>query len=144
VIEVNCLFGDPEAQAIIPRLKSDIVPLLEACADGNLNKVEDLEWDPRPAICVVAASAGYPASSSKGDVIEGLDAVREMEDVHVFHAGTARQGDDVVTAGGRVLGVTALGDDIEQARERAYDAMERIRFDGMQYRRDIASRALNR
>ena len=144
VIEFNCRFGDPEAQVIITRLKSDIVPLLTACADARLNQVEDLEWDPRPAVCVVMASGGYPASSSKGDVISGLDEVREMEDVYVFHAGTAREGEDVVTAGGRVLGVTALGDDVAQARERAYAAVDKIRFDGMQFRRDIASRALNR
>ena len=144
VIEFNCRFGDPEAQAIVPRLRSDIVPLLAACADGRLAQAPDLDWDPRPAVCVVLASRGYPASSSKGDVIHGLDAVRELPDVHVFHAGTAREGDHVVTAGGRVLGVTALGDTVEQARERAYAAVERISFDGMQYRRDIASRALGR
>ena len=144
VIEFNCRFGDPEAQAILPRLRSDLVPLLAACADGRLSQVEDLAWDPRPAVCVVVASAGYPGSSRHGDVIDGLRAVRDLEDVHVFHAGTARRGDDIVTAGGRVLGVTALGDDVAAARDRAYRAVELIRFDGMQYRRDIASRALGR
>jgi len=144
VIEFNCRFGDPEAQVIIPRLKSDLVPLLVACADGKLNTVPDLEWDPRPAVCVVMASGGYPQSSSKGDVIEGLEAANEMEDVIVFHAGTARVGNEVVTAGGRVLGVTALGDTIEAARDRAYEAVAKIRFEGMQFRRDIAARALAR
>ncbi len=144
VIEFNCRFGDPEAQVILPRLRSDIVPLLDACAAGRLSDAPDLEWDPRPAVCVVMASAGYPASSSKGDVISGLEVARAMEDVVVFHAGTAREGDDVVTAGGRVLGVTALGDTIQAARDRAYEAVEAIRFDGMQFRRDIASRALGR
>ncbi len=144
VIEFNCRFGDPETQVILPRLKSDLVPILKACADGRLNTVPDLEWDPRPAVCVVMASAGYPATSSKGDVIEGLDDVRAMDDVFVFHAGTERVGGEVVTAGGRVLGVTALGDTVQAARDRAYEAVEKIRFDGMQFRGDIAARALAR
>jgi len=144
VIEFNCRFGDPEAQVIIPRLKSDIVPLLVACADGKLNTAPDLEWDPRPAVCVVLASGGYPQSSSKGDLITGLGDVREMEDVTVFHAGTARVGQEVVTAGGRVLGVTALGDTIEAARDRAYEAVAKINFEGMQFRTDIAASALAR
>ena len=116
---------------------------LQTVADGRLGDVAELEWDPRPAVCVVMSSRGYPASSSKGDVIQGLDAAEEVPDVVVFHAGTARNDDDeVVTAGGRVLGVTALGDTIEQARERAYEAVSRIHFDGMQFRTDIASSAL--
>ncbi len=142
VLEFNCRFGDPETQVILPRLKSDLVTLLDAVADRRLGQVEDLEWDPRPCVGVVMASRGYPESSSKGDVITGLDAVHEMEDVVVFHAGTAREGNDVVTAGGRVLCVTALGDDVAAARERAYAAVDQIAFDGMHFRTDIAHRAL--
>ncbi len=142
VVEFNCRFGDPEVQPILMRLKSDLVPLLVGVAEGKLGELDDLEWDPRVAVCVVAASRGYPASSSKGDVIEGLEDVAAMEDVEVFHAGTARQGSDIVTAGGRVLGVTALGDGVAAARARAYEALEHIRFDGMQFRTDIAASAL--
>ncbi len=144
VIEFNSRFGDPETQVVLPRLRSDLVPLLAACAEGRLNQVEDLDWDPRPAVCVVLASAGYPESARKGDAIHGLREAGELDDVLVFHAGTKRVGDDVVTNGGRVLGVTALGANVEAARDRAYEAVERIRFDGMQFRRDIASRALGR
>ncbi len=143
VIEFNARFGDPEAQAVLMRTQSDLMPLLEGCADGKLSDVEELTWDPRPAVCVVMASRGYPASSSKGDVITGLEDVKAMDDVVVFHAGTRREGHDVVTNGGRVLGVTALGDTIQSARDRAYEAAGKISFDGMHFRRDIAARALD-
>jgi phosphoribosylamine--glycine ligase len=137
VVEFNCRFGDPETQVVLARMKSDLVPLLVATADGKLSDVTELEWDPRTAVCVVMASRGYPETSSKGDAIRGLDAVATMQDVVVFHAATARVGDSVLTAGGRVLGVTALGDTVEAARERAYAAVAQIRFEGMQYRSDI-------
>ena len=141
VLEYNARFGDPEAQAVLPRLRSDLVELLEAaCRPGGLAGAEP-EWDPDWAVTVVLASRGYPESSSHGDVIHGLDEVEEAE---VFHAGTALQGGRIVTAGGRVLCVTGLGRTPGQARDRAYAAAERIRFEGRQMRRDIASRALDR
>jgi phosphoribosylamine--glycine ligase len=138
VVEFNCRFGDPETQVVLARMKSDLVPLLVATADGKLSDVTQLEWDPRAAVCVVMASRGYPETSSKGEAIHGLAAASSMEDVVVFHAGTARAGDTVLTAGGRVLGVTALGDTVAAAREKAYAAVAQIRFEGMQYRKDIA------
>jgi phosphoribosylamine---glycine ligase len=141
VLEFNTRFGDPETQAILPRLRSDLLELLSAAVEpGGLAGV-DLDWDPRPAVTVVLASAGYPASSSSGDVIRGLDRV--PADVFVTHAGTAFNADgEVVTAGGRVLSVTALGDDILDARATAYAAAEMIEFDGRQLRRDIAARVV--
>lgn len=140
-LEFNCRFGDPEAQVVLMRMKSDIVPLLLAVADGKLSDVTELKWDPRPAVCVVMASRGYPQSSSAGDIIGGLESAREMPDVQVFHAGTAREGERVVTAGGRVLGVTALGDTVAEARAKAYAAVGKIAFEGMQFRTDIAASA---
>jgi phosphoribosylamine---glycine ligase len=138
VVEFNCRFGDPETQVVLARLRSDLVPLLVATADGKLADVQDLEWDPRAAVCVVMASRGYPESSSKGDAIEGLEAAGAMDDVVVFHGATARAGDRVLTSGGRVLGVTALGDTVEAARAKAYAAVAKISFPGMQFRTDIA------
>jgi len=143
VLEFNARFGDPETQAVIPRLKSDIVPVMQACIDGTLDKVQ-LEWAEGPAVCVVMASGGYPAKYEKGKVISGLKAAGAMENVIVFHAGTARKGDDVVTNGGRVLGVTALGDDIEDAIKNAYEAVDKISFENAYFRRDIGHRALER
>ena len=141
VLEYNARFGDPEAQAVLPRLRSDLVELLEAaCRPGGLAGVEP-EWDPDWAVTVVLASRGYPESASHGDVIEGLE---EVEDAEVFHAGTAVQGGRIVTAGGRVLCVTGLGRTPGQARDLAYGGAERIRFEGRQMRRDIASRAVDR
>ncbi len=138
VLEYNARFGDPETQAVLPRLKSDIVELLEGSTrPGGLEGVAP-EWSPRWAVTVVLASRGYPESSSKGDVIEGLSSSGSL-DVEVLHAGTAQQGSEVVTAGGRVLNVTGLGDDPSEARDRAYAAAGRISFDGMQMRRDIAA-----
>jgi len=141
VLEFNCRFGDPEIQAVLPRLQTDLIDVVEAALDRRLSEVE-LRWDPRPAVCIVMASAGYPGSYKKGHVIEGLSDAEALPDVTVFHAGTKRVGDKVVTDGGRVLGVTALGDDIASARARALDAVDMIHFDGAFCRRDIAHRAL--
>jgi phosphoribosylamine--glycine ligase len=136
VIEFNVRFGDPETQVVLPRLRSDLADLLHrACDPGGLAGVE-LEWDPRAAVTVVLASGGYPDSSSSGDVIHGLD--RAAAAAEVLHAGTKEAGDDVVTAGGRVLNVTALGDTVPEARSAAYAAADMIDFDGRQLRRDIA------
>jgi len=143
VLEFNCRLGDPETQPIMARLKSDFATLLEHGIEGTLDEVE-AEWDRRPALGVVLAAHGYPDSPRKGDVIAGLDKIgaETHPDVTVFHAGTALDGDSVVTSGGRVLCVTALGDSVRQAQRAAYRAVEAIRFDGMQYRRDIGHRAL--
>jgi phosphoribosylamine--glycine ligase len=141
VLEYNARFGDPETQAVLPRLRSDLLDLLEAAATlGGLAGVEP-EWSDDWAVTVVLASGGYPESSSNGDVIEGLD---EVEDADVFHAGTAERGGEIVTAGGRVLSVTGLGATPGEARDRAYAGAERIHFDGKQLRTDIASRAVDR
>jgi phosphoribosylamine--glycine ligase len=137
VIEFNCRFGDPETQAVLVRLQSDLVPYLHAAAVGKLSDVEPPRWDPRPAVGVVIASRGYPETSSKGDQIHGLAAAAEVPDVQVFHAGTSQVGDRVVTAGGRVLCVTALGETWDAARARAYEAVSKISFPGMQHRTDI-------
>jgi phosphoribosylamine--glycine ligase len=142
VLEFNVRFGDPEAQAVLPRLHSDLLDvLIAATLPGGLAGVE-LTWDPRWAVTVVLASAGYPASSSKGDVISGLEDV--PAGVEVTHAGTASADGRVVTAGGRVLNVTALGDDPGAARDAAYAAADVIEFEGRQLRRDIALRAVQR
>ena len=141
VLEYNARFGDPETQAVLPRLRSDLLELLEASSRaGGLAGVEP-EWSDEWAVTVVLASRGYPQSSSSGDVISGLD---DAEGAEVFHAGTAEQGGEVVTAGGRVLNVTGLGATPGEARDRAYAAAERIQFDGRQLRSDIASRAVDR
>jgi phosphoribosylamine--glycine ligase len=141
VLEFNVRFGDPETQAILPRLRTDLLDLLEAsCASGGLAAAEPLDWTPEMAVTVVLASAGYPESSSSGDVIVGLDTV--SPDVLVTHAGTARNpAGEVITAGGRVLSVTALGNGAAAARDAAYAAADMIEFDGRQLRRDIAQRA---
>ncbi|MCC7082930.1 MAG: phosphoribosylamine--glycine ligase [Burkholderiales bacterium] len=139
VLEFNCRLGDPETQPILLRLKSDLAGLLEAAFSGTLDKMEP-QWDRRVALGVVLAAHGYPESARKGDNIEGLPP-DEATDLKVFHAGTARQGERVVTAGGRVLCVTALGDSVRLAQRRAYEAAEQIRFDGVQMRRDIGHRA---
>jgi phosphoribosylamine--glycine ligase len=141
VLEFNCRFGDPETQAVLPRLDSDLLELCAAGAAGELSGVKAL-WKPRQCVTVVMASAGYPASSHKGDVISGLAAAGALHDVTVYHAGTARQNGDVVTAGGRVLAVSALGDGFAAARERAYEGVAEIHFDGKQTRPDIAERAV--
>jgi phosphoribosylamine--glycine ligase len=141
VLEYNARFGDPETQAVLPRLRSDLLELLEASTrPGGLAGLEP-EWTSDWAVTVVLASRGYPESSSSGDVISGLD---DMEDAEVFHAGTAERDGQVVTAGGRVLNVTGLGATPGEARDRAYAAAERIEFDGRQLRTDIAARAVDR
>ncbi len=142
VLEFNCRMGDPETQPIMLRLKTDLVDLVDAAIDGRLDKVE-AEWDRRVALGVVLAAAHYPDNPRKGDAIHGLPE-REVADAHVFHAGTAVAGGQVVTAGGRVLCATALGDTVKLAQNRAYELIDQIRFDGMQYRRDIGHRAIRR
>lgn len=137
VLEFNCRFGDPETQTILPRLRSDLLDLIEATVDGTLENTT-AQWDERTAVTVVMASGGYPGKYDTGKVITGLEGCAELNDVQVFHAGTRRENGAVVTAGGRVLAVTALGADVQQARERAYDAVSRIQFEGAHYRRDIA------
>jgi phosphoribosylamine--glycine ligase len=136
VLEFNCRFGDPETQAILPRMKSDLLPLLEATIDANLPDAK-IEWDPRPAVTVVMASGGYPDKYEIGKPISGLERA-PSDDVQVFHAGTRRENGEVVTSGGRVLAVTALGDNVTTARTRAYEAVAQIQFQGCHYRRDIA------
>ncbi|HIE26521.1 TPA: phosphoribosylamine--glycine ligase [Candidatus Poribacteria bacterium] len=144
VLEFNCRLGDPEAQVILPRLGSDLIPALEACVNGTLNQVQ-LEWKPEPAVCVVMASGGYPQRYETGKIITGLMEAEAMDDVIVFHAGTATDKDgDFITNGGRVLGVTALGRDIKTAIDRAYEAVGKIHFDKVHYRRDIGYRVMNR
>lgn len=140
-LEYNCRFGDPETQVVLPRLESDLLEILLATVEGRLDEVRP-RWSPQACICVVVASGGYPGSYEKGKVITGLDAANEDPLVQVFHAGTALQDGQVVSAGGRVLGVTALGDDLRQAKDRAYAAIEKIDFEGMYCRRDIGWRAL--
>ena len=140
VLEFNCRFGDPETQALLPRMKSDLVPLLEATIDGKIDK-HSIEWDERASVTVVLASGGYPGNYETGKKISGLDEAAKLEDVQVFHAGTKKVGGETVTAGGRVLAVTALGPTIASARKRAYEAVSRIHFDGCHYRRDIALNA---
>jgi phosphoribosylamine--glycine ligase len=143
VLEFNCRFGDPETQPILMRLQSDLVEAIEATLDGRLDQIE-LRWDPRPAVCVVMASAGYPGDYPKGLPIRGLADAAKVRDVQVYHAGTARRGNEIATAGGRVLGVTAIGDTIQAARQWAYEAVEMISFEGATWRRDIGSRAAAR
>jgi len=141
VLEFNARFGDPETQAILVRLESDLMDALEACADGRLSQIE-MRWSPGAAVCVVASSAGYPGSYKTGLPITGLSAAAQVPGVQVFHAGTAQVGGQLLTAGGRVLGVTAAADSLSQALARAYQAMGEIQFEGMYCRRDIAHRAL--
>jgi phosphoribosylamine--glycine ligase len=141
VLEFNCRFGDPETQALLPRMKSDLLPLLEATIDGNVDKCA-IEWDARTAVTVVLASTGYPGKYETGKSISGLDDAAELENVQIFHAGTKRDGDQVKTAGGRVLAVTALGATIEAARARAYEAVSCVCFEKCHYRRDIALNAV--
>ncbi len=142
VVEFNCRMGDPETQPILMRLKSDLGDLVEAAIQGKLDEVET-DWDRRVALGIVLAAAGYPESPRKGDPIAGLPET-PTEDAHVFHAGTAERDGQVVTAGGRVLCVTALGDSVRSAQKRAYDLADAIVFDGRQFRRDIGHRAVSR
>ncbi|MEN8141229.1 MAG: phosphoribosylamine--glycine ligase [Thermodesulfobacteriota bacterium] len=143
VLEFNCRFGDPECQPLLMRLDSDLVDLVEAVIDGTLAEIE-LEIDPRPTVCVVMAAGGYPGSYDKGMKINGLAQAAEVDDVVVFHAGTARSGDDTVTSGGRVLGVTAIADTLQAAISQAYRAVECISWQDSYYRSDIGAKALQR
>jgi len=137
VLEYNCRLGDPETQPLLMRLKSDLVPLLMATAEGKLDTVDAPEWDPRVAVCVVACSGGYPGTYRKGVPIFGLDRIETGPDLQVFHAGTRMAGRDLLTDGGRVLAVTALGVDVHAARKSCYDALAKLEFEGMHFRQDI-------
>jgi len=143
VLEFNVRFGDPETQPILMRLKSDLLQVMLAVCDGKLDEIT-LEWDERPAVCVVMAAGGYPGEYEKGKKITGLDEAEQIEDVVVFHAGTAEKDGDIVTNGGRVLGVTAKGNSIADAKARAYSGVDKIKFEGAYCRRDIADKAIRR
>ncbi len=142
VLEFNVRFGDPECQPLLMRLQSDLLDIIEATVDGCLDSIEPPQWDPRPAICVVVASEGYPGDYQKGREITGLAAAAELEDVKVFHAGTKLQDGKVLTDGGRVLGVTAIGDNISDAKLKAYTAVQMVRWPGAWCRKDISDKAL--
>jgi phosphoribosylamine--glycine ligase len=142
VLEYNVRFGDPECQPLLMRLKSDLLDLLEATVDGGLDEVAPPEWDPRPAVCVVMASEGYPGKYERGQPIRGLEEAAKVPDVKVFHAGTAIHNGQVVTNGGRVLDVTALGSSISAAKLQAYTGVKNIRFSGAWCRKDISDKAL--
>ena len=143
VLEFNARFGDPETQVIMARMRSDIVPILQQVAAGQLKETK-IEWAKEPAVCVVLAARGYPDTPETGKVVRGLDALSEDTDVVVYHAATAQKDNEVVTVGGRVLGVTALGANLDAAVARAYEAVGKLSFDGMFYRKDIGQRALAR
>lgn len=143
VVEFNARFGDPETQVVLPLLQSDLAEIMAACAKGTLQP-EMVEWRDKAAVCVVMASGGYPGSYKKGLPITGLKAAGAMEDVVVFHAGTREEDGKILTNGGRVLGVTAVADDIPSAQQKAYDAVDKIHFEGAHFRQDIAWRALRR
>ena len=141
VLEFNARFGDPETQVYLTRLENDLVELLDASVSGTLGRME-LKWKPAASVCVVMASGGYPGNYEKGKPIRGLDDAAKLSGVKVFHAGTALKENQIVTNGGRVLGVTALDKDLKSAQAAAYAAMEKIHFDGAHFRRDIGSKAL--
>jgi phosphoribosylamine--glycine ligase len=138
VLEFNCRFGDPETQVLMPRLKTDLVDLLEATITGELDAVT-AQWDTRPAVCIVMASGGYPGNYEVGKTIDGLEHLNRIDDLIVFHAGTRLHENRILTSGGRVLGITAVGDTLWEAKGRAYNALEKIEFDGSYFRRDIGS-----
>jgi len=142
VLEFNARFGDPETQVYLPRLENDLVEILAASINGSLAR-QELKWSRYTSVCVVMASAGYPGAYPKGKPIHGLEDAARLPNVKVFHAGTSQQGDQVVTNGGRVLGVTGWGETLKQAQATAYGAVERIRFEGAQFRSDIGNRALS-
>jgi len=142
-LEFNARFGDPETQPVLMRMKGDILPILEACIKGNLSQYQ-IEWDSRASVCVVMTSKGYPGDYEKGKTIHGLKEVSQMKDVFVFHAGTALKDGQVITNGGRVLGVTGLGEDISRAIKKTYQAVKKISWDGVHYRKDIGRKALCR
>lgn len=141
LLEFNCRFGDPETQAFLPRLKTDLLDLLEATVDQTLDKQRP-EWDSRAAVCVVMASGGYPGKAETGKTISGITDAGVLPDITIFHAGTRLNNDQVVTSGGRVLGVTALGETLDAARNKAYDAVAKIEFEGATFRRDIGAKGL--
>lgn len=141
VIEFNARFGDPETQVVLPLLESDLAQIMLACVEGKLKDVT-IDWHNQAAVCVVMASGGYPAEYAKGKVIEGLEQANNLSDVTVFHAGTKKESDNIVTAGGRVLGVTAIAKNIAEAQKKAYMAVEKIHFDDAHFRKDIAWRAI--
>jgi phosphoribosylamine--glycine ligase len=141
VLEYNARFGDPETQCILPRLKTDLVNILRSTIDAQLATIS-IEWDPRPAVCVVLASGGYPGAYKKGIEIKGLNDARQLDDVIIFHAGTAEKEGQIVTSGGRVLGVVGLDDTIRHAIDRTYLAVKMIDFKDMHYRKDIGRKAL--
>jgi len=143
VLEYNVRFGDPECQPTLMRLKGDLFELLLAAAERRLEEIGPLQWDPRPAVCVVMASEGYPGDYEKGKPIRGLEDAAALDDVKVFHAGTTTSDGQVLTSGGRVLGVTALGDTISAAKLQAYRAVKCIRWDGAWCRKDIADKAIS-
>lgn len=141
LLEFNCRFGDPETQVLLARLQSDLVDLLEATVEGRLDTVT-ARWDPRAAVCVIMASGGYPGSYARGKAITGIEEAEALDGVTVFHAGTQMIDGELVTAGGRVLGVTALGNDLQTAQARAYEAVSKIQFEGATFRRDIGAKGL--
>ena len=143
VLEFNCRFGDPEAQPVLMRLDSDLFDALKATSEGKLKDIK-LSWKNDASVCVVLTSKGYPGSYEKGKVIKGLDSLKNRDDLMVFHAGTSVDDKKFVTSGGRVLGVTALGKDIRSAKENAYQAVKKIHFDGMHYRKDIGDKAIKK
>lgn len=143
VLEFNCRLGDPETQPVLSRLDTDLVDIAFGITDEKLSDIE-IKWKPDASVCIVIASKGYPGTYEKGKVITGLNGIKDQKDVFVFHAGTSFDNSNIVTSGGRVLGITALGNDIKEARDKAYKAIEGINFDGMHFRKDIAYRALKR
>jgi phosphoribosylamine--glycine ligase len=141
VLEFNARFGDPETQPVLMRMKGDLVPILAACISGNLSRCK-IEWENKASVCVVMASKGYPGAYEKGKMIKGFQETSNMENIFVFHAGTTLVNGKMVTNGGRVLGVTGLGENIPKAIERTYQAVEKISWEGVHYRKDIGQKAL--
>jgi len=143
VLEYNARFGDPETQAVLPRLKTDLTYIIESILEGKLDKIS-IEWEKKASICIVLASGGYPGDYKKGYVVNGLSDAAEMKDITVFHSGTSSAECNIVTSGGRVLGIVALGDTVKDAIDKGYEAVGKISFKDMQYRKDIGKKALNR
>ncbi len=142
VLEFNARFGDPETQALIARMDFDLVPVMEACTESGKLATLNLNWKPQASVCVVMASGGYPGSYEKGKIIDGINEANNLEEVTVFHAGTINENNEVLTNGGRVLGVTALGDNIEMAINHAYEGVSKIKWEGAYFRKDIGKKAL--
>jgi len=143
LLEINVRFGDPETQPVLMRMKSDLLQIMNAAVTGGLSGYQ-IDWNPQPSVCVVAASGGYPAKYRKGLPISGLESFDNATDAVIFHAGTAWRENEIVTAGGRVLGITALGKTIQDAKSRAYEIINSIYFEDVYYRNDIAWRAIDR